>query len=86
MMVRQYGLARGFAELLSCSMALDSLDDPEAAYAAYRERERRPREIQPGVILLPPRFKCPECGCEESVKRFGFEECAWCQGNGKRLA
>lgn len=35
------------------------------------------------IVILPQRFKCTECGCEEYERKFGFTECAWCHGYGR---
>ena len=37
------------------------------------------------LTILPTRFKCTECGCEVVIERLGFEECAWCHGEGPQV-
>lgn len=51
----------------------------------FRDEQEVAQERDDGLRLLPPRFKCPECGCEVVRQHLRFTECAWCGGNGRRV-
>ncbi len=62
------------------------LEEIAAAVDRARSEPRsRVTVIKPSIKILPLRFTCPECGCQEYREQYGFRACAWCGGEGRRV-
>jgi hypothetical protein len=70
-------LAGSTRDVMTRMLGLEWVNDDTEYRAAIQSL------ASPGtLVMLPPKFRCTKCGCEEYQKRHGLQECAMCHGYG----
>ncbi|HOW71092.1 MAG TPA: hypothetical protein PKY77_10865 [Phycisphaerae bacterium] len=83
---REHAKSRG--ELVDTGKTLlhDLLNKPDWVRDRESFRIWRLSRSYPDVLFLGPQpFRCHLCGCTETKKVCGMDECAWCKGYGRRI-
>jgi len=64
-------------DVLTRMLGLEWVND-DAEYRAAIKTLASPGTL----VMLPPKFRCTMCGCEQYTVRHGLQECALCHGYG----